>query len=632
VILLGRQTLGALQEGSAREWLLADGLGGYAMGTASGLLTRRYHGLLVVADRPPAGRMAGLLALDPVLVRGDAVTRLGVHEWAGGAVAPAGHAHLVEFALRDGLPRWRWQVGDVVLEREVAMAHGRPLVAVVLRLVRADGPVRVEAEALCTWRDVHGERAAGAPPAVEADRDGFAFEGRYRVEGPGYVPAGEWYRGLRHREEAARGLPDTEDVWFAGRFGADLLPGQALTITARADAPLPAPPAEAVVAAARTRAREVVAAAAPADDAGRLLALAADRFVARGPLVVAGYPWFGEWGRDSFTSYEGLFLCTGRAREGRRLLVRAAGLIDEGMLPNTTDLGEPGYNTIDGTLWFCHAAGRHVEATGDTDLAVSLRPAMAEVVARHLAGTRYGIRADAATGLLRGGQEGAALTWMDARVDGVPVTRRAGAPVEVNALWLRALDVATAFAAAAGADPGPAPAVAGRLRRTIPARYLRDGAVLDVVDGPGGDDASVRPNALLAVSLPGAAITDPGPVRRVRAALMTPLGPRSLAPGSPGYAPVHRGGPAERDRAYHRGTVWPWLIGPYVEACLRTGEPVDGVLDGLESHLGDFGLGSVSETADGDAPNAATGCPFQAWSVAELIRARAMVARGAPPP
>ncbi|MGH8971976.1 MAG: glycogen debranching enzyme N-terminal domain-containing protein, partial [Acidimicrobiia bacterium] len=230
----GRQVCGSLDAAAGREWLVTDGLGGFAMGTVAGLRTRRYHGLLVVATAPPIGRHLGLAALDPVLVVGDRRVRLGTHEWAGGAVDPSGFVHLESFRLRDGVPTWRFSVGDVVLERDVAMVHGRPAVGVVHRLVRAAGPVRLELEALCTWRDVHGERSAWGEPAVEPTTDGFTFEGAYRVRGPGFEPAGAWYHGVRHREEAARGLNDTEDLVFAGRFVADLAAGDAVGVEAGA--------------------------------------------------------------------------------------------------------------------------------------------------------------------------------------------------------------------------------------------------------------------------------------------------------------------------------------------------------------------------------------------------------------
>jgi predicted glycogen debranching enzyme len=454
-------------------------------------------------------------------------------------------------------------------------------------------------------------------------------EDAYRLRGPDFRPAGVWYRGVRHREEAARGLTPTEDLWYAGSFHAELRqPGATASVSAWAgDLADPPPPAPDVVEAARVRNRAVVAAAAPADDGQATLALAADAFVVRtpaGPDVVAGYPWFGAWSRDTMISYEGLFLATGRAELGRDLLRGYAATLSEGMLANTADTGTVEYNTADGTLWFLHAVGRHVAATGDTDLAAELLPALTGVVDAHLAGTRYGIRADPADGLLGQGAEGEALTWMDARVDGVPVTPRAGKAVDVNALWVNGLAVVIKLAwqarAGAGAAERAHPAALDAFARRFPAPA---GWLHDVVDGPAGDDATLRPNQLLAWSLPYAPLRpEPAVLQRIGRALMTPLGPRSLAPDSPGYRGRHRGTPAERDRAYHTGTVWPWLTGPYVAAWARLGVGAEQTLSDADGHLGEYGIGSVSETADGDAPHAATGCPFQAWSVAEALRAR----------
>jgi predicted glycogen debranching enzyme len=305
------------------------------------------------------------------------------------------------------------------------------------------------------------------------------------------------------------------------------------------------------------------------------------------------------------------------------------------MLANTADTGSLEYNTVDGTLWFAHALGRHAEVTGDEDLGHELAPVLEQIVRCHVDGTRFGIEADPADGLLRQGAEGWALTWMDARVDGVPITPRAGKPVEVNALWIETLDVAARMAPTDDTRQRCA-ALADEARASFAARFVRaDGiGLLDVVDGPGGDDGSVRPNQLIAVSLARGPLLDSraaaaaarGVVDACRPSLLTPLGLRSLAPEDPRYRPLHRGGPADRDAAYHQGTVWPWLVGPYVDAAVRAGISVDGVLDGLEAHLAEWGLGSVSETADGAAPHATTGCPFQAWSVAEVLRARRLLA------
>jgi predicted glycogen debranching enzyme len=631
-IVLGPQACGDLDTGAAREWLVADGRGGYAMGTASGLRTRRYHGLLVVSGEVPSARHVGLVALDPVLtLPSGAVIRLGVHEWVSGVIAPDGHRYLESFELADGLPRWRWRVGDVVVERELAMEHGRSSVALVHRLV--SGEATLTLDALCTWRDAHGERhAGGGDLPMEAAADGAVIAGYYRLAGPGWRATGEWYRGAYAREEAARGLNATEDLWYAGGFTAPLTAGEALEVSAWADdlAVRPPRPAE-VITAARERARRVVAAAKPADGTEAALALAADAFVLSGrpvPDVSAGYPWFGAWSRDTMISYEGLFLETGRADEGRDLLRGYASTLSEGMLANTADTGQTEYNTVDATLWFLHAVERHVTRAGDTDLAAELVGGLDEVVAAHLAGTRYGIRVDPADGLVTQGAAGYALTWMDARVDGVPVTPRTGKPVEINALWVNGLAALAGLRGLLGRDAADLTRLHDRARASFRARFPAPaGWLYDVVDGPEGDDAALRPNQLLAWGLPHAPLAGQAgaaPGRSALAAvgehLLTPLGLRSLAPFDRAYLGAHRGGPAERDSAYHQGTVWPWLIGPYVDASVALRTVPAKLLAGIDAHLSEWGLGSVSETADGEAPHRATGCPFQAWSVAEALR------------
>ncbi|MCW2643870.1 MAG: amylo-alpha6-glucosidase [Dactylosporangium sp.] len=624
-IVLGPQVCGDLDAGAAREWLVADGRGGYAMGTVSGLRTRRYHALLVVSGQTAAARHVGLVALDPVItLPSGAVIRLGTHEWASGAVAPQGYRLLESFTVADGLPTWRWRIGDVVLERTLAMIHDSPSVAVVDRLI--SGEATLALEALCTWRDAHGERRADGDLPMAPATDGVVIADAYRLAGPNWQPAGEWYTGAYAREEAARGLNAVEDLWYAGRFSAHLKTGEAVEVSAWAGdlSPRPPRPAE-VITTARRRAREVVAAAAPSNRTQAALALAADAFVIRHstPDVVAGYPWFGAWSRDTMISYEGLFLETGRTPEGRELLRGYAATLSEGMLANTADTGATEYNTVDGTLWFLHAVERHVTRTGDTDLARELVAPLRSVVDAHLAGTRYGIRVDPADGLLTQGASGVALTWMDARVDGVAVTPRIGKPVEINALWINGLGALARLRTLLGQDAADLTGLRDRARSSFARRFpAPTGWLFDVVDGPDGDDAALRPNQLLAWSLPYPPMTgDDGAaaLRAVSASLLTPLGLRSLAPDHPAYQGMHRGGSAARDLAYHQGTVWPWLIGPYVDAAvaLRTVPPK--LLGGIDVHLSEWGLGSVAETADGDPPHRATGCPFQAWSVAEAL-------------
>ena len=643
-IEFGRQVCGSLSEASAREWLVTDGLGGYAMGTVAGLRTRRYHGLLMVAGAAAGGdagvsrRMLGLAALDPTLVIGDRRIRLATDEWASGVVDPSGYVELESFTLALGIPKWRWAIGDIIFERELAMVHGRAAVAVRHRLVHASGPVRVELTPLCTWRDGHSDRHAGGDPSVEAVADGFVFEHAYRVAGPEWIAGGSWYRGVRARAEADRGLGDTEDLWAAGCFEAVLQPGECADVVAWAgDLDRPPPPAAEIVTSAQARAARVEAMARPTDEVDALLARAADQFVvttATGPSVVAGYPWFGEWSRDTMTSYEGLFLSAGRHEEGRDLLLRSAATLSEGMLANTADAGGLEYNTADGTLWFIHAVGRHVAVTGDLDLLAKLDRALDAIIDAHSRGTRFGIKVDPTDGLLQQGAPGWALTWMDARVDGQPITARAGKAVDINALWVNALGTVSDLHRRLGRHAGRWQSLEEFARSSFLTRFARRDQLLDVVGTTSADDGAIRPNQLLAISLPhgpfaesaaggsGHAELAAAVVSTCRSDLLTSLGLRSLSPRDPAYIGRHRGGPAERDAAYHQGTVWPWLIGPFVDAACATGEPPVDVLDGLVAHLGEFGLGSVSETADGDAPHGATGCPFQAWSVAELLRAR----------
>jgi predicted glycogen debranching enzyme len=616
--VFGPQVCGDLDIGGAREWLVPDGLGGYAMGTVSGLRTRRYHGLLVVAGQTPASRDVGLVSLDPIVVLpGGEAVRLATHEWHDGTIAPRGHELLSEFRLVNGLPRWRWQIGDLVIERELAMRHGHSCVAVTHRLL--GGPaVQLIVEVVGTWRDQHGERHADSGLTVTDVADGPVVADAYRVLGPQWEGDGTWLYGVRCRMEDARGYVPVEDVLRIGTFTSILTnPGDVLDVTAwSGDLAATPPPAREIIESARRRNAAIAVGPEPT------LALAADAFIVRtaaGPDVVAGYPWFGAWSRDTMTSYEGLFLSTGRVEEGAQLLRGYAGTLSEGMLANTADTGELGYNTADATLWFLHAVERHVTATGDTALAADLLPALESVLKAHLEGTRYGIRVDPADGLLRQGVAGEALTWMDARVDGVPVTWRAGKAVDINALWCNGLAAIATLRERTGSDAselrGRYDATVAEFRRRFPSPA---GHLFDTIEP---DDMALRPNQLLAYSLPYAPMApDPAVAARIGAALLTPLGPRSLTPNDRMYQSSHGGVLIARDRAYHQGTVWPWLLGPMLDTYRKSGLPITGMLDGIRAHLGEYGLGSISETADGGPPHRATGCPYQAWSVAEVIR------------
>ncbi|MFI5839139.1 amylo-alpha-1,6-glucosidase [Catenuloplanes sp. NPDC051500] len=676
-LIFGPQVCASLSEGAgaSREWLVPDGVGGYAMGTVSGLRTRRYHALLAIADSALTERHVALAALDATLtLPSGAKVQLYTHEWSSGAIAPNGHAYLELFELLDGLPRWRWRVGDVVLERELAMAHGQSSLGVVHRLISAPGPVKLSLAAMCTWRDAHGERRADGPPLSVANvADGVVVEDAYRLAGPGWTAGGEWHLDAYTRAEAERGLNPAEDLWHAGSFSATLDIGQALEVSAwSGDLGERPPPAEIIVAAARDRAHKLITGADPADSVAASLALAADAFIvdtANGPDVVSGYPWFNAYLGDTMTAYEGLFLDTGRVADGAALLqarvTAAIEAADAGLL----------HDPVDGPLWLVHAVERHVTRTGDTDLAAALADPLTDLLLRHVGlgpATRPAPREQKpdvarsalaamlqtptqalmpitpatrqapvllvgdSDGLLRHDSDRNALTWMNARLNGVAVTPRTGKPVEVNALWVNALAGLLSLLRASGRENADLAKTHDTALASFQRRFIApDGWLYDVVDAPpalyplgGGthhDDASLRPNQLLAFSLPHAPLraeATPRPVRAAGSALLTPMGVRSLAPGEFGYMGTHRGNRIVRDAAYHQGVVWPWLIGPYLDACIAAGLPTDGVLTGLESHLGEWGLGSVSETAEGDAPHAATGCPFSARSVAELNRIR----------
>jgi predicted glycogen debranching enzyme len=617
VLAFGSQVCPSLSDdgGAAREWLTTDGTGGFASGTVAGLRTRRDHAFLVTPSRHVA-----LVTLDPVLtLASGARVELATHEWSSRAVAPQGHLLLAAFDLTDGVPRWRWRIGDVLVERELAMAHGRPGVAVVHRIVAAPDPVRLSLAALCTWRPVGSTRPASAPVTVEPVAGGAVIAGGYRLAGPGWRPGGVWYLGARTR------LDDDplEDLWHAGTFTLPLRTGEAMEVSAwSGDLATPPPPASAVVAAARKRARRVVLSAKPADDIDAHLSLAADAAIVAtpdGPDVVAGYPSGDRRSRDALISYEGLFLETGRTAEGRQLLRGYADRLVEGLLPVT-----PGgdFAAMDLSLWYAHAVERHVARTGDSDLAAELLPALDGIVDAHLTGTRYGIHADPADGLLTQAPEPSTLTWMDLRP---------GKPVEVNALWVNGLEAVSRLRESVGRDATEPQSAREAALTGFAKRFTTAGGWLyDLIDAPPPpyplagsqpyDDPVLRPNQVLAWSLPYGPLrgTDPGGLRAVRANLLTPLGPRTLAPTEYGY----HGGPAPRDDATYQGAVRPWLIGPYVAACQAAGWPTDGLLDGLLTHVGEYGLGSVSELAAGDPPHRPGGAPFHACSVAELLRAR----------
>ena len=654
----GRETCGRLEIAETREWLCTNGIGGYASGTVAGNLTRRYHGLLVAALKPPLGRTLLVAKLEDRLEDGDTAWPLSVNRWADGTLAPQGHRLIARFRLDGTTPVWTYACADALLEKRVWMEQGANTTYVQYRLLRAAGPVTLEARALVNYRDYHGTtHGNGWQMRVEPVGHGLrvvAFEGARPVLLVSHeaeaLPAQAWYRGFDLAAERERGLDAREDHLHAGTFRVALQPGEAVTIALSAEA---APDLDGNAAWRRREAHEsdllarwrATPPAIPHAPAWiEQLVLAADQFVVRRPLprdpegmsVIAGYHWFGDWGRDTMICLPGLTITTGRPELARRILATFAQFVDRGMLPNRfPDAGEaPEYNTVDATLWYFEALHGYYAATADDTLLADLFPVLEEIVRWHRAGTRYGIGEDPADGLLRSGEPGVQLTWMDAKIGDWVVTPRTGKAVEVNALWYNALRALAAFARRLGRPAGPWDGLADRVREGFQ-RFWNDalGYCYDVIDGPGGHDPALRPNQILAVSLAESPLT-PGQQRGVVDAcarhLLTSHGLRSLAPTHPGYRGRYTGGPWERDSAYHQGTVWGWLLGPFALAHLRTHKDPEAalaLLEPLRHHLEAYGVGSIAEIFDGDPPFDPKGCIAQGWSVAETLRAWAEITR-----
>jgi predicted glycogen debranching enzyme len=659
VLRFGRDRL-ALPGGADRlEWLVGNGIGGYACGTASGALTRRYHGLLVAALKPPLDRTLLLAKLTERVETDGAHHTLDVNHWASGAVTPGPPVHLEAFEVEDTIPKWTWAFGDTRLEKRMWMEHGENTSYVQYRLAGGRAPVTLTLRALVDHRGHHDLTGRGDRiPRVESATDGLRIE---VAEGttplwlfaPGAEvrPLGEWYRGFALALEKERGLESTQDLVCACEIVARLEPGDALVVVAstRHDAGLKGRgPLSLAGALARrrshekslldawTRAQPAVARAAPAWV--RQLVLAADAFVVEraselepnGRTVIAGYPWFADWGRDSMVALPGLALVTGRPEVARAIIATFARRADRGVLPNRfPDRGEsPLYDTADAALWLFQAVRAYVEATGDLTFLGDVFPVLEDIGAWYERGTRYGIRVDPEDGLVTQGEDGLALTWMDARVDDRPVTPRQGKPVEVNALWYNALTALAWCAGRLGRPYETYEAMAMRVARSFE-RFWNEEArgLYDLLDTPAGPDAAVRPNQILAVSLPDSPLT----AARRRAVLetcgrwlLTSHGLRSLSPLDSRYAGHCAGDRRARDGAYHQGTAWTWLLPHYALAHFRVHADRAAALALLEP-LGDLSgalaAGQLPEVADGDAPHAPRGCLAQAWSVGETLRA-----------
>ena len=631
-----------------REWLVTNGIGGYGAGTVGGCATRRYHGLLVAAVLPPVGRTVLLTDLDVTVVLDGNRYELACHEYSDGTIHPAGHALVQSFRLVGSVPTWTYALGSALLEKQIIMRRGANTTHVRYTLVRAQGPVALTIRPLCTHRDYHWERRGDAGFETTASERGCVVSaaGTARpltltIDSGRFTAASGTHWNIHHREEAARGLDADEDLHAPGYFEIVLEPGSSATVTASTETD----PGAAHEALQDLRAHEqnllgLVAGPRPAwiDQ----LILAADQFIvarqtatSEGRTVIAGYPWFSDWGRDTMIALPGLTLATGREPVAAEILRTFAGAVSQGMLPNRfpDGGGAPEYNTVDATLWYVIAVHQYVEATGDLVLLRAVYPVLLEIIDWHQRGTRHGIGVDPADGLLRAGEAGVQLTWMDAKVGDWVVTPRIGKPVEINALWCNALLIVADFAVRLK-DRGHveslrSAAVAARASFSGRYWYESGGYLYDVIDGPDGaaPDTSLRPNQLVALALPHALLDGPRAAAVLAACereLLTSFGLRTLERNHPSYVGHYGGDQRRRDGAYHQGTVWPWLIGTFVRAHLAVHGDRDrarAYLEPFEHHLADAGLGQISEIFDADPPHAPNGCFAQAWSVSEVLRA-----------
>jgi len=617
---------------SRLEWLETNGTGGYAMGTVAGVNSRRYHGHLVAAVRPPTERALLLAKLDETALLPSGPVELATNQYPG-AVSPDGWTRLRAFRPAP-FPTWIFDASGVSVEKRLFLVAGAETCVVVYR---ASAPVTLRVLPFVAFRDHHAlgmaagiTVAAGPPVAVTAP--GWPALALHQ---PGrFQPGMEVYRAVEHLEEMERGFDFREDLLKIGSIELDVAPGRPGWIVATT---APGEWDDARVAAAESA---EIARRLPASDDPLLARLhaAADAFIVSradgSRTIIAGYPWFTDWGRDTMIALRGLLLARGRVDDARAVIAGFLAHLDHGLIPNRFPDGgaRPEYNTVDATLWLFQAVHDYLEAGGDAAFVrETVYPAAREILAWHRRGTHGGIVVDPTDGLLLAGGPGSQLTWMDAVVDGRPATPRHGKPVEVNALWYNALRLAAGWGLAAG-DPearrydDEAERVGAAFARAF--WNPRRGCLYDVVRDDGNDER-IRPNQLLAIALPYPLLSreqQRAILNVVERELMTDVGPRTLARGEPGYVGRYRGGSRERDAAYHQGAVWPWLYGPYLRAYLRVeGRTAESLAHGrmlvtaVARRLEEGCLGTLGELFDGEPPHLAGGAPAQAWSVGEVL-------------
>jgi predicted glycogen debranching enzyme len=634
-----------------QEWLETDGFGGFASGTSAGVRTRRYHSLLLTATTPPTGRMVLVNGFDAWLETPNGRQYLSQQRYAPDVTAPDDVAKMVELS-NDPWPRWVYETSDGTrVELELCMAHGTPLTVLRWRLLTPRKNVWLFVRPFLSGRDYHSLHHENPAFSFDARLEGERVIWRPYQGVPGiialsngsYAHQPDWYRNFLYEEERERGLDCTEDLAAPGFLAFDLSSAEAVLLltTTDSDAMTRKRDLSAVKFAEAVRANEKLRRA----EFPSRLHRSADAYLVNGrhgKTIIAGYPWFTDWGRDTFVAVRGLCIASGRLNDARDILLAWANSVSQGMLPNLfPDHGaQPEYNSVDASLWYVVAVHELMEACNGNGGVLStrdkrlLQDAIEAILEGYSAGTRFGIRMDG-DGLLACGVPGVQLTWMDAKVGDWVVTPRIGKPLEVQALWLNALKVASKF------SPGWDRHFEHGLQSFREKFWNAEaGCLFDVIDAdhePGKNAAVFRPNQIFAVGGLPFSLLEGEQAKQVVAAveekLLTPLGLRSLAPSEPDYQPHYQGGVRQRDGAYHQGTVWPWLIGPFVEAWVRVHgntaaakqEARAKFVAPLLTHLDDAGLGHVSEIADAAAPHAPRGCPFQAWSVGELSRLEQVV-------
>ncbi|HEY6505393.1 MAG TPA: amylo-alpha-1,6-glucosidase [Chitinophagaceae bacterium] len=636
-----RVVLQNFADATQHEWLETNGLGGWASSSIIGVNTRRYHGLLVAAITPPAERMVLLSKLDETIVSGDKRIELGANLYLDDVIAPNGHHYLNSFT-KELFPEWEYETEGIKIKKTVAMVHGENTTLIIYHVMEAAQPFTLELLPLVAARNYHALNQEGPHMHWHADFNDGVFHNQpdgnnnifIKVPGSTYEHRPGWFNRFQYPVEQSRGLDFTEDLFNHGVFSVELKQGDSLGIIVSTEDVTGRNAIELL--SKETLRRKLLVSHQPDDEIVQQLVLAADQFIVkRGEdlrTVIAGYHWFTDWGRDTMISLPGLCLSTGRFDDAKKILTAFAGSVSMGMLPNRfRDNGEePEYNNVDATLWYFIAVYKYLQATGDTGFVLNeILPGMKQIIDWHYAGTRYNIHAES-DGLLYAGEEGQQLTWMDAKINQWVVTPRMGKPVEIQALWYNALRIFSELLQL-NEQQGDAIVVsvsAEKVKESFERLFWHEEGnyLYDNIDPTGKPVAEFRPNQLFAISLPFALIEGDKAIsvlQNVEEHLYTPVGLKTLPKTDARYVPVYSGDQYHRDSAYHEGTVWSWLLGPYIDALVKVGVEksiVKKLIDKFAYHLNEACIGSVSEIFDAEPPHHPRGCIAQAWGVAEILR------------